>query len=151
MIDLEAIDAREKATTKGPWYQNGDYVQTDTARREDMSLDQMLCDKHVVAVMRFGHFGDACFVARARDDVPAMSAEIKLLRCQLAAANEAKETAEREYASILEWAFMTSTDSKVHCMDDGLTWEAMTVDGDFVSGDSYEAAIRKAAGLEQIQ
>lgn len=79
MLDLEAIKARANAATKGPWFCNGDIVQLDTDRRAGVSLDQVLCDKRVLAICRFGKYADSNFIAHARDDIPSLIAEVERL------------------------------------------------------------------------
>ena len=72
-IDLEAIEARAKAATRGPWYEegwfteneDGDYVEIEPA--------------------------DAAFTAHAREDIPALLAEVKRLNAE----NEAMQSIAR--------------------------------------------------------
>lgn len=79
--------------------------------------------------------------------------DIERLKRQLAEATARAEKAEREYAAILQWAFMLSDDSKVRRVDtdedSAEIWEAMNEDGDYVTGDSAFDAMRKAAGLKE--
>ena len=74
-IDLEAIEARVKAASEGPWYEegwftedeDGDYVEIEPA--------------------------DAVFISHAREDIPALLAEVKRQAAEIAAV-----TAERDAA-----------------------------------------------------
>ena len=75
MIDLEAIEARTNAASEGPWYEegwftedeDGDYVEIEPA--------------------------DAVFISHAREDIPALLAEVKRQAEQLSSV-----TAERDEA-----------------------------------------------------
>lgn len=80
-IDLAAIGARERAATPGPWEPNGD----DWRATGEPAL--VCAGRSVVAVIQFeGTDADAAFIAHAREDVPALIAEVRRLRAQMAEA-----------------------------------------------------------------
>ena len=77
-IDLNAIEARAKAATRGPWYEegwfteneDGDYVEIEPA--------------------------DAAFSTHAREDIPALLAEVKRQAAELAAVTAERDAAVNE-------------------------------------------------------
>lgn len=83
MIDLEAIKARCEAATPGPWLENVSIVHVD-APDETPSRDAIVADTHWDGKAFERVRGDAEFIAHARQDVPALVAEVERMR----AANE---------------------------------------------------------------
>ena len=83
-IDLNAIEARAKAATRGPWYEegwfteneDGDYVEIEPA--------------------------DAAFSAHAREDIPALLAEVKRQAAELAAVTAERDDAVRHMKIIAD-------------------------------------------------
>ncbi len=65
--ELKAIEAREKAATKGPWTSNGTSVHGEPP---------------MTAILT-AHFGNAEFIAHARKDIPALLAEVRSLRAAM--------------------------------------------------------------------
>lgn len=78
-LDLDAIEARIKSTTPGPWKKDLDQwysplvVHSDWKRSGDNGYP----------VADFLHDGNAAFVAHARTDVPALVAEVRRLQALL--------------------------------------------------------------------
>lgn len=77
-VDLDAIEARTSAATRGPWT-NGQ----DGLARHEVHLSAFL----PILELSEGRQGEANaeFIARARTDVPLMAAEIRQLRAENAA------------------------------------------------------------------
>jgi hypothetical protein len=81
--ELEAIEARANAATPGPWYVvyegSSDWeVLTDALRDADgNSLEFRISSSHR---HRAPDCPDAAFIAKAREDVPALIAEVRRLR-----------------------------------------------------------------------
>ena len=81
-LDLDPIEAREKAATKGPWTVSQDY---------DDVLDSQ--GAHLASYWNpSSRIRNGEFIAHARTDVPAMAAEIRRLRTELATARAAAIT-----------------------------------------------------------
>lgn len=73
-LDLDAIEARASAATKGPWLVKGMYPQEILANDSGLNL---------VATTHLSPDGppsDTEFIAQARTDVPALVAEVRRLR-----------------------------------------------------------------------
>ena len=68
-LDLDAIEARAQAATPGPWTVSEDYDDILDAEGGQLASYWMEVDGQ--------------FIAHAREDVPAMAAEIRRLRAQL--------------------------------------------------------------------
>lgn len=80
MLDLEAIKARCEAATPGPWVNTG-------GRFPKINGGPIGgCD---VATLFFADGADAAFIAHAREDVPALVAEVERLQKAVAAEREA--------------------------------------------------------------
>lgn len=80
-IDLDAIKARAKAATEGPWEVN--LLHNSYAR----VIVQGTAHKNTVGIAGIGHTEigaeigkDASFIACAREDIPALIAEVERLR-----------------------------------------------------------------------
>jgi hypothetical protein len=105
-LDLDAIEARTAAATPGPWgqYHDGseqDYIdiaagleETDTGfrcrRQIAMTVDEPIDndsahEEWTAEQDRQQIHADAAFIAHARTDVPALLAEVRRLRSELAA------------------------------------------------------------------
>lgn len=77
MLDLDVIDGRSKAATPGPWFQGREGIRYENPRDiyshrepiEGVSTDIPTTD------------ADAEFIVHAREDVPALVAEVRRLRC----------------------------------------------------------------------
>jgi len=85
-LDLEAIKAREKKATPGPWHQRI-HIVWDADPVED-SLDAgQICKCHYREDMNgLGVHDDihnAEFIAHAREDIPALVREVERLRKEL--------------------------------------------------------------------
>jgi len=105
--ELDAIEARAKAATLGPWYfrdsRLGDTIETalhkaDVIKLPPSSLAALTIDP------RDGEFidpRDGEFIAHAREDVPRLEQEVRRLRAQLAAIRE-------KAAPIIEFERMSS-------------------------------------------
>jgi hypothetical protein len=87
-IDLDAIRQREQAATEGPWIHTGrNHISTpdihvDEANwgGEGLNGYRLVCDGDEGA----WRAADAEFIAHAREDIPALLAEIDRLRSQVA-------------------------------------------------------------------
>lgn len=90
-IDLDAIEARAKAATEGPWESHGQGVRAvaSVAFCSDGFAYSVRGPQQRIS----GHDAtqNACFIAHAREDVPALTAEVRALRAQLASAREANK------------------------------------------------------------
>lgn len=99
-LDLDAIKARADAASKGPWIS-----ATDTGRKNGVSLIGATADRgtgKAIAVLAAPDVRqravDADFVAHARDDVPALVAEVGRLRAAL------KRIRDEELATVEDYA-----------------------------------------------
>jgi hypothetical protein len=72
-LDLDAITARADAATEGPWNLYRDGILCGVAD----STDGFICEPPM-------RWTDAAFVAHAREDLPALVAEVRRLREALA-------------------------------------------------------------------
>jgi hypothetical protein len=82
VLDLDVIEAREKAATPGPWE-----IVKGMDQRYDVCRD--CADETDITDGGYGKgsipvFEDAVFMAQASEDVPAMAREIRRLRAALA-------------------------------------------------------------------
>ena len=99
-LDLDAIEARANAATLGPWRI---IVQNSTAAAigyhpQDPLLRVVDPDEITVGTILRGEGRDNVdFILSAREDVPALVAEVRRLREQLAAANSTSSWDEHEY------------------------------------------------------
>jgi len=98
LFDLDAIRARAAAATPAPWsldYEGPDYEAGTSAYPESLNGPENTAAKHASAHWRdnWGHSiseiseltdADAEFIAAAREDVPALLAEVDRLRGALA-------------------------------------------------------------------
>lgn len=75
-VDLDAIKKREAAATKGPWFQ-GPYYRADVESK--FGCIRANCWNAPQAI------ADADFIAHARQDIPALIAEVERLRAEGAA------------------------------------------------------------------
>lgn len=90
-VDLEAIEARANAATPGKWTA-WDVVSSDEETETVIMGDSVgpAIDSSRVALIQFGHEeGDAQFIAHARQDIPALIAEVRDLRSRLSPPSEA--------------------------------------------------------------
>lgn len=78
-VDLDAIEARANAATPGPWghYSTGSYVYATRTK---------VCQLEDPWIANGNQRNDAAFIAHAREDVPALIAEVRRLREELAVA-----------------------------------------------------------------
>lgn len=91
MLDLEAIKAGCEAATPGPWVNTG-------GRFPKINGGPIGgCD---VATLFFADGADAAFIAAAREDVPALVAEVERLRDVILAASRAVTGLELEAAIV---------------------------------------------------
>jgi hypothetical protein len=76
-IDLNAIRKRAEAATEGPWttFDDVQYI----ARRTVYEYDEWT-ESNVDVIADCSHMHDATFIAHARQDVPALVAEVERLR-----------------------------------------------------------------------
>lgn len=74
MLDLDAIEARANAATPGPWRVGATYDP-------EINVDVTNADGNLVGPK------DEDFIAAAREDVPALVAEVRRLRAALAMSN----------------------------------------------------------------
>lgn len=74
MLDLKPIKAREAAATKGPW----DDTDPRCIRHAEPNI--YVGDEEIADV--YGH-NDSQFIAHARQDIPALIAEVERLRAAL--------------------------------------------------------------------
>lgn len=90
-IDLDAIEARAAAATGGPWFnatcsacsscERAAERECEHGDRIGRSVDSLLCFFDDEGAPRFWHHDtDGEFVAHAREDIPALCAEIRRLR-----------------------------------------------------------------------
>lgn len=82
-VDLDAIEARAKAATPGPWKQGGHYDGEWFDFGKNSGYVR-LSDGHEISVaQKAGKYDDAEFIAHARQDVEDMAREIRKLRAIL--------------------------------------------------------------------
>jgi hypothetical protein len=81
-LDLDAIEARAAAATPGPWCTDSWEIYQDSEYQPGISF---WIGETCRADEENDGRADAEFVAHARTDVPAMAAEIRRLRAELAA------------------------------------------------------------------
>ncbi len=88
-VDLDAIDARTSAATRAPWKRQASLSIDSCVESEDGSIPGV--PMLMVDVSGDRSRADADFIAHARADVPAMSAELRQLREQLVAIDAINE------------------------------------------------------------
>lgn len=93
-LDLEPIKTREAAATKGPWR---------TFFAEDIAVEESDTGEWIAHLGDEcdGHEPDAHFIAHARQDIPALIAEVERLR-EAALSAPARTADYEEYAPTLE-------------------------------------------------
>lgn len=79
MIDLEAIEARVNAASEGPWI-----------NRPEKSFNVQSVNKNIASCFRTGN---AEFIAHAREDIPALLAEVKRQAAEIAAVTAEQDAA----------------------------------------------------------
>lgn len=80
-LDLEAIKARCKVATPGPWYTSAD----DSNKIPKVFYEDLHLRKRRALAYGLSN-DDQEFIAHARTDVPALVAEVEILRAALAEA-----------------------------------------------------------------
>jgi hypothetical protein len=145
-LDLEPIHQRAEAATPGPWT-----AITDNGRKTGVGIVGQATKRGTgEAIAVFAGTGgnrhaDATFTAQAREDVPALMAEVERLRSQLAA------TAGAEVGT--EWAarcvyfdggvmYIDSTDED---------FARMVVESMAMHLASLNEATRRAGGVERVE
>lgn len=124
--ELMAIEARTKAASTGPWtVEAGDYSGQDwLIAFLGVSLDGTSYAVTTDRVHASELVGDACsdalFIACAREDVPALLAEVWWLRAELDAANERAEKWQRRCEAERERREYDSTDAYNRRISDAL-------------------------------
>jgi hypothetical protein len=97
-LNLDEIEARAAAATPGPWTTDGWEIYQGTGA----GIPDLM--KWVGETCRAddydGSRNDAAFIAHARTDVPAMTAEIRRLRAQVAAVTAVHEKGEHNGLAI---------------------------------------------------
>ena len=74
--ELAEIEARANAATPGPW--DSAYGMTGTFVFEVLNEDDAHCT--IAELSRFNQRNDAAFISHAREDIPALIAEVRRLR-----------------------------------------------------------------------
>ena len=89
---LDAIQARVDGATGGPWgcYGDGAHEVFDAGEYSDG-------DRGEVVAAVIDKLSDAVFIAEAREDIPALLAEVERLRARLTADEDMVERAARAY------------------------------------------------------
>src|SRR5690242_7401628 len=95
-LDLAPIQARLYATTAGPWFADGHEIYVRTPNDGDVWIGETCDIDDLTASVANG-----AFVAHARQDVPALLAEVTRLRAELV---DAQASAVHEAARLLEAA-----------------------------------------------
>ena len=90
-IDLDAIEARAKAATPGPWIMD---AEEQTVRAVEADGQPIMCDRSTETWAEDNNANDCDFISHAREDVPALLAEVKRLNAELQE-EDANETTER--------------------------------------------------------
>lgn len=84
--DLDVVEARANAATPGPWRQgylwDGEYWVDGDAETGSVKIGDMVVPLGYRPTAP--HYADAHFVARSREDVPALVNEVRALRATLA-------------------------------------------------------------------
>lgn len=84
MIDLDAIEARATAATNGPWRAGSVAAEGKVWCPCDPSPVLGAGERCLVSLsLAYPHTADREFIAHAREDVPALVAEIRRLRTEL--------------------------------------------------------------------
>lgn len=87
-VDLDAIEARMVRITPGPWEPNGTTVQTVAISTRVAYEGLGLHDEVARCAMTTGNYQsearNAAFLAAAREDIPALVAEVRRLRALVA-------------------------------------------------------------------
>jgi hypothetical protein len=97
--ELDAIEARANAATPGPWERGATLRERDgkvTTFSEEASVYPPLGEAGPVAVATVAEYDNASFIAHARQDVPALVAEVRRLRGLLAAERALAAQEDRE-------------------------------------------------------
>lgn len=101
-LDLDAIEARAKAATPGPWCEDG----IRRVLRMAYKTDYEACDREEWDTPGHGdhpgyYGGDPAFIAAARTDVDALIAEVRMLRGYLDASRARAAVAEEDFAIVV--------------------------------------------------
>lgn len=85
-IDLNAIRKRAEAATEGPWSAEYSAVVSDHANSEGLAgpINDVCVLSDGEYIDNYNQRADANFIANARQDVPALIAEVERLRTQQA-------------------------------------------------------------------
>lgn len=82
MLDLDEIEERCEKATGGPWYISDDGYHTDENYREIWgSANTLVCGNYDAEFGGMHKPEDADFIIHAREDIPALIAEIRRLCC----------------------------------------------------------------------
>lgn len=79
MIDLDTIEARANAATRGPWRAFYDDYERGTWLVSQVDSEGLIHDDGIIVASGVPA-ADADFVAAAREDIPALVAEVRRLR-----------------------------------------------------------------------
>ena len=91
-LDLAAIRARAEAATEGPW----DYAGQGWVRHGDMSVGSDQIPEVLAATVLSD--ADGAFIAHAREDIPALLAEIDRLNATIQRVRELHSSEGRTWA-----------------------------------------------------
>ena len=108
--ELNEIEARANAATKGPWFVGQAVPGLESVSRPDRRNIYCGDCSDVTSAAANIRIEDAEFIAHARSDIPLLLAEIKLLRKVVQAAEPAKDFG-------LEWAIAHQEDDHMVTMD----------------------------------
>lgn len=128
-VDLDAIDARANAATRGPWRPQREPEPVGNAWFDNCPV----CSVPIESIGTSAALGcavgctvrpeDAVFASAARTDVPALTAEVRRLRAQLA------DVAKRAAIAALHSNYGADTVWNIHTgrlVWDGQTWKEST-------------------------
>lgn len=143
MIDLDAIKARAEAATPGPW----EYAEAGTFKRGSFSLDEYFVRRPEDDVSIAADIIDpdtcepsealAAFIAHAREDVPALVAEVERLQAD----NERLGAGWFKYATI--------TNGEVHPSGAALLRELEEAQAEIQTLEAELDALRSELGMSK--
>ena len=114
-VNLDAIRKRAEAATKGPWYRGEGYEQSKRGNYVASESNGLIICAEQDDTDCVLSTEDAEFIAKAREDVPALLAEVERLKEKLAYISELSEDFyEQDYVDENGVIVMKVSDSLAH-------------------------------------
>lgn len=127
MSDLDAIEARAAAASSGPWSVDGGR----DGNRLFWQIGGILRDAYGNNSITSDDEATVKFIAHARTDIPALVAELRSVRAELAAARAASQTGVYDYLAEHDWMYGQPRYATLHHVprppdvDDDWLWDVL--------------------------